>query len=264
MSPPSVVASPSSATKAAGDAQADYPSDDIRQSIAALRSVLMLDTPSRNILNRRLSSPPQTCQPQLRNAVQSPEQSSPGLSLQDRLDDEIQRRRELESAHESLLKLQKQQSNQLELMTEARKDLENRVTKLQSEINVEGGARSQERVQWLRKIEAARQGNKMLQPSKLDESRSQQRLDQSNFVHARDLEALREELQSKQTEHELERKEWQSRLTELNGRLLEVRAAADTAENARLSAQEKVCWVVLPRRQQSSLSYSRFSLSFHS
>lgn len=173
----------------------------------------MLDTPARNILGSRLSSPAQN------NYHEKSLSSSAGDStsvLQKRLDDEIARRKTLESTYDSLTKFQKQQSLQMETITESRKDLEKELFQKESELKVEKQARSQDRMQWKPKIEMMQDEHKRLQQALNETQRQKDELKRKVEVDlAQEIAQLKQQLVDKEQEQAQMSQTYEERLSNL-------------------------------------------------
>jgi hypothetical protein len=179
----------------------DDDDDDIMGSIAALRSVLMLDTPARHILGggggRRLSSP---------SPQQPPRESN---ILQQRLDDEIACRQTLETTYDNHVKFQKQQSQQLDILQTTRKDLEQQVAQKDSQLKFEKEARFQDRMEWKPKLELLQDENKRLQQALQEAQRQTQESKQQHSQDTQEKEQLKKQLADKEEQWKVKDEEHQ-------------------------------------------------------
>ncbi|KAG7340183.1 hypothetical protein IV203_033537 [Nitzschia inconspicua] len=261
---------------------------DIRPSIDALRSVLMLDTPARHILAKRLSSQSSSLSPSRQKdsnflikqpssrridsnmttttttCINENKQSTPPTTtttctsiMQQRLEDEVERRMKLETAYDALVKLQKQQSNQLDLMMNARKNLEDQVANFQQrEIQ-----QQQQRVRnhdettksqgstaitspWKHKLENLLQKSSLLEDTATrgggggnSESEDDESTMRNTLLLVQDL---RKELESNQAEHNRQSLEWKQQVNTLQSLLAEAKANANTFEKSHQLAQEEI------------------------
>jgi hypothetical protein len=228
MSPPSIATTPPA------EANPDHDNyNGILRSIAVLRSLVM-DTSSSNILGQPVPQQQQQQQQQDENLL--PDQLSlVGSTLGNNLKDEISRRKTLESAYESLVKFQKQQSNQLVIVIKSRKELEDQLAKTELDRRVEDKTRSQEYMQLRQEITTLRLENKDLHLSLSRNTSHQQSNDDAD-----ELLRLQSRLQSIQLEHEIALKEWEDRLAHLQQQLESSQERANKAEKARDLAQDEV------------------------
>ena len=140
----SLANNPSTPGNAVGEGKSNDNGGDILKSIAALRSVLMLDTPTRAALASRVATPrrpnftpapPRTSRLEQQQLQQHDEGAE--NSPQQQLANEIERRQTLELSYDQLLKLQKQQSTQLESVTKSRQDTMEELTKMKGLLEIE-------------------------------------------------------------------------------------------------------------------------------
>ncbi|KAL3922088.1 MAG: hypothetical protein SGILL_002392 [Bacillariaceae sp.] len=195
----------------------DNNNGDIQKSIAALRSVLMLDTPARNILGGRLATPAHSNDHQENPSPLLHGESSSSSVLKKQLKDEIARRKTLETTYDSLTKLQKQQSEQLETIASSRKNVEKQLSEKELELKVEKEARSQDRMHWKPQIEMIQDENKKLQQTLLETQHQRDELNRKVEIDlAGEMAKLKQQLADKEQEQAQMSKTYEERLRNRN------------------------------------------------
>ena len=189
--------------RASENSKDDHSSDDVRASINVLRGILMLDTPARNMINASVSSPPPP-------TPQNNETNAPSIIQQQQLDDEIARRKTLQATYDNLLKFQKQQSIQLEILRTSRQDMEQQLAKKDAELKVEKEARFQDRMQWKPKLDLLQDDNKRLQQAVEEAKRQHQQEVERNSTEAmQEVERLKGQLAEKDKQLQLKDEQYQ-------------------------------------------------------
>jgi hypothetical protein len=226
MSPPTLAAASAPSAGASETCRGDDNCNSILQSIAVMRS-LLLDTSSSNLIGRNFPSTPfqqQQQQQPLDDQINVTAQNSSGTTgnLRDKLNDEISRRKTLESAYDSIVKLQKQQSNQLDIVIKSRQELDDQLVKIKANRKVEQLTQSQELMHLRQEIASLRLENK-----DLHQSLSQKTTQLERIIHG-------------EGHFQSTNQEWKDRLALLQQQLESCQERAETAEKARELAQDEV------------------------
>lgn len=133
-------------------------SGDIKDSIAALRSILMIDTPTKSLLSGQHPSVAAQQSRYDERKVQWDELArlrDNASELKHRVQEataeaanETRKRKTLESTYDALAKHKKELSVQLELVTKSREAAEEKIEQMRTTLNNERAAMAKERVEW--------------------------------------------------------------------------------------------------------------------
>jgi chromosome segregation ATPase len=142
-----------------GQTQGDGGNGNIKDSIAALRSILMIDTPTKSLLSST-DNPSIAAQQSRYDARKQQWEEIASLRnttsvLKHRVQEvtneaslETRKRKTLQTAYDALAKHKKELSVQLELVTKSREASEEKLANMRKALGEERGAMAQERVAW--------------------------------------------------------------------------------------------------------------------
>lgn len=230
------------------------PTKDIKDSIAALRSILMFDTPTKSLLSGRH---PTVAAQQTRHDISSRQTWDELATLRSKTvelktkveaatteaEHETRKRKTLQTTYDALAKQRKQLSVQLEIVSKSRDVAEEKLAAMRKTMNEERTSMTHERLRWRPQLENLKKDNEILETKKKE---LEIQCSSSNSK-VRELDAQLLRLQNSMAKMEAELRSSK----ELHSKHIVEQNLAMAAENRLASVQEELDTIKL--RHQKSL-----------
>lgn len=228
-----------------------HPEGSIKDSIAALRSILMIDTPTKSLLSPSIEAQQSRAKQwdevsKLRHKTS--ELKSQIQEVTKEAAQEVRKRKTLQTTYDALAKHKRELSVQLELVTKSREATEEKLGKLQKTLQEERNSHFKERSLWKPEIDRLTRENKNWS----EQSRSLE-------IRCAALEESKQQLSNQIKTLETKLADAQAKLNNWESSQAAFQPALDQAEKARQNAEAKSEQVqkeleVIKRRHQKSLA----------